>query len=54
MPKKIFKEGKKYTFSDYFEMKNPTEEIIAELGYYFATKNLVLPISENIDADTIL
>jgi len=49
MPKKIFKEGKKYTFSDYFEMKNPTEEIVAELGYSFVTKNLVLPRSEDID-----
>ena len=34
-------------------MKNPTEEIVAELGYYFATKNLVLPRSENIDAEII-
>jgi hypothetical protein len=49
MPKKIFKEGKKYTFSDYFEMKNPTDEIVAELGYSFLTKNLVLPRSEDID-----
>jgi hypothetical protein len=31
----IFKEGKKYTFSDYFEMRNPTAEIAAALGYYF-------------------
>ena len=49
MPKKIFKEGKKYTFSDYFEMRYPTEEIVAELGYSFVTKNLVLPRSEDID-----
>jgi len=49
MLKKIFKEGKKYTFSDYFEMKNPTEEIVAELGYSLLTKNLVLPGSEAID-----
>jgi hypothetical protein len=49
MPKKIFKDGKKYTFSDYFEMRNPTAEIVAELGYSFLTKNLTLPRNEQID-----
>lgn len=53
MPKKIFQEGKKYTFSDYFEMKNPIEEIVAELGYSLFTKNLVLPKSEEIDEQLI-
>ncbi len=53
MPKKIFKEGKKYTFSDYFEMGNPTEEIVAELGYSFLTKSLVFPRSEDIDEELI-
>ncbi|EDN70191.1 conserved hypothetical protein [Beggiatoa sp. PS] len=30
-------------------MRNPTAEIVAELGYSFLTKNLTLPRSENID-----
>jgi hypothetical protein len=33
MNKSIFKEGDWYSFRDYFYMSNPTEEIIAELGY---------------------
>jgi len=49
MTRKIFKEGKKYTFSDYFEMGNPTEEIVAELGYSFSTQALTLAISTEID-----
>ncbi len=51
--KPIFKAGKKYTFSDYFEMRNPTEEIVAELGYSFITQNLTLPRSEDIDTKLI-
>ncbi len=31
MPRNLFKEGKKYTFSDYFEMEHPTEEIVTAL-----------------------
>jgi hypothetical protein len=38
MKKSIFKEGKRYTFSDYFELNNPTEEIVAELGYSFSSE----------------
>jgi len=26
----IFKKDKKYTFSDYFELNNPTKEVIEE------------------------
>lgn len=33
MKKSIFKENKKYTFSDYFDMNHPTEEIVGEFGY---------------------
>jgi len=29
----IFNDNKKYTFNDYFEMNNPTDEILNELGY---------------------
>ncbi|MCB2261875.1 MAG: hypothetical protein LGR52_02885 [Candidatus Thiosymbion ectosymbiont of Robbea hypermnestra] len=52
MSKLIFKEGKKYTFSDYFDLSNPTEEIAGEFGYSFETKILDLPIAT--DKDEIL
>ncbi len=44
----IFKEGKKYTFSDYFELGNPTEEIVAALGYALITKAVALPRSQAV------
>jgi len=53
MTRKIFKEGKKYTFNDYFEMENPTEEIVAELGYSFSTQALTLALSTEIDQEWI-
>ncbi len=49
----IFKEGKKYTFSDYFELGNPTEEIIKSLGYSFSTQPLDLPRKNNISPELI-
>ncbi len=51
--KSIFKEGKKYTFSDYFELANPTEEIINALGYSFSTQPLDLPRNNDINTDLI-
>ncbi len=33
MSRFTLQEGKKYTFSDYFEMEHPVEEIVAALGY---------------------
>ncbi len=45
MKKSIFQEGKKYTFSDYFEMNNPTEEIVGEFGYSFSYDVINLPQS---------
>lgn len=45
MKKSIFKEGKKYTFNDYFEMNNPTEEIVGEFGYSFSYQVINLPQS---------
>jgi hypothetical protein len=45
MKKSIFKEGKKYIFSDYFEMNNPTEEIVGEFGYSFSYDVINLPQS---------
>ncbi|OAD22663.1 hypothetical protein THIOM_001521 [Candidatus Thiomargarita nelsonii] len=38
MGKLNFKEGKKYTFSDYFDFNNPPEEIANEFGYEFDTQ----------------
>jgi len=35
-----FKEGKKYTFSDYFDFNNPPEEIANAFGYQFETQIL--------------
>jgi hypothetical protein len=43
MSKPILKKDKRYTFSDYFELNNPTEEIVAELGYALKTEILRLP-----------
>ena len=51
--KNIFTEGKKYTFSDYFELGNPTEEIINALGYSFSTQPLDLPRKNNISNDLV-
>lgn len=49
MPKNIFKEGKKYTFSDYFEMGHPTEEIVTALGYTLVSQLLPLPQNHQFD-----
>jgi hypothetical protein len=49
----IFKEGKKYTFSDYFEMGNPTEEIVASLGYAFFTQAVALPRLQTVSQETV-
>jgi hypothetical protein len=45
----ILKENKKYTFSDYFEMNNPTDEILSELGYSFSMSVIDLPESHDFD-----
>ncbi len=42
MKRSIFKEGKKYTFSDYFDLNYPTEEIVEELGYSFSLEVITL------------
>ena len=41
----ILKKDKKYTFSDYFELNNPTKEIIEEFGYKYSFEILKLPKS---------
>jgi len=51
--KPIFKEGKKYTFKDYFELPNPTEEIIKELGYSYSLGIIDLPKSTRSDLSYI-
>jgi len=42
---RIFKKDKKYTFSDYFELNNPTKEILEEFGYKYRFEELKLPKS---------
>jgi hypothetical protein len=49
MKKSIFKENKKYTFSDYFEMNYPTKEIVGEFGYSFAFEVIELPKYKEYD-----
>ena len=40
MSRSIFVEGKRYSFSDYFNMGYPTEEIVAELGYQLTLEEI--------------
>lgn len=40
----ILKKDKSYTFSDYFELSYPTEDIVAELGYQYQFTKLTLPL----------
>ncbi len=49
----IFKTGKKYTFSDYFDFNYPTEEIAGELGYSYILQVLALPESTSYNKQTI-
>lgn len=49
----IFKEGRKYTFNDYFEMGNPTAEIAAALGYSFAIQAVDLPRCQNVNQEIL-
>ncbi len=53
MGKSIFKQGKKYTFTDYFDLSNPTEEIVDELGYSFSMEVLNLPEAIDFPENTI-
>lgn len=53
MDKVIFKEGRKYSFSDYFYFPHPTEEIANALGYAFTTKLLELPGAVQVDNSAI-
>lgn len=42
MKKSVLKKDKKYTFSDYFELNNPTREILEEFGYKYNFERLKL------------
>jgi len=53
MKKSILKAGKKYTFSDYFELNNPTEEIVGELGYSFSHEVINLPQSKDYNVSDV-
>ncbi|MCI5141823.1 MAG: hypothetical protein D3909_08885 [Candidatus Electrothrix sp. ATG1] len=53
MKKNIFKENKKYTFRDYFSLTNPIEEIVAEFGYAFSLKVILLPKSKNCNVESV-
>nr|VFJ95318.1 MAG: hypothetical protein BECKH772A_GA0070896_1008512 [Candidatus Kentron sp. H]VFJ96200.1 MAG: hypothetical protein BECKH772B_GA0070898_1008812 [Candidatus Kentron sp. H]VFK02205.1 MAG: hypothetical protein BECKH772C_GA0070978_1008412 [Candidatus Kentron sp. H] len=54
MGKALFTEGKKYTFSDYFDFNCPTEEIANAFGYSFETKILEFPDLEGSDKKGIM
>ena len=45
MSSTILQPNRSYTFSDYFNLANPTREIVAEFDYTFVVKKLELPSS---------
>jgi len=53
MKKSVFREDRKYTFRDYFDLSCPAEEIINELGYSYSLGVLELPRSENCDIASV-
>ncbi len=53
MGKLNFKEGKKYTFIDYFDFNNPPEEIANEFGYQFDTQILEFPLAKELESSEI-
>lgn len=53
MSKSIFKKDKRYSFSDYFYMSNPTEEILAELGYSLNFEEIQFPLSQNVETTSV-
>jgi hypothetical protein len=53
MSQSIFKKDKRYSFSDYFYMSHPTEEIIAELGYHLDFEEISFPLCQIIESSTI-
>ena len=53
MNKSILKPDKCYSFSDYFYMNHPAEEIIAELGYYLNLEEIQFVLAPNIEPNTV-
>ena len=53
MKKSLFQPNKRYSFSDYFNLSNPVEEIVAELGYQIQVEEIKFPILVNIDMTVI-
>jgi len=53
MRKLIFQKDRRYTFSDYFSLNYPADEIAAELGYTVHFQVLDLPINTPIDTSII-
>ena len=53
MSRSIFTEGKRYSFSDYFHMSYPSEEIISELGYYLNFEEIIFPLETKVAQSTI-
>jgi hypothetical protein len=53
MGKLHFKAGKKYTFSDYFDLNNPPEEIANEFGYQFDTQSIDFPLAKELEINEI-
>ena len=43
MSQSILRKDKSYTFSDYFELAYPTEDVVAEFGYSYELTKLTLP-----------
>ncbi|MDM8546453.1 hypothetical protein QUF61_08150 [Candidatus Venteria ishoeyi] len=53
MKKSIFKEGRTYTFKDYFDLSNPFDQIVTEFSYSYALGQIDLPELKTCNTDTI-
>jgi hypothetical protein len=53
MKKPILKEGKKYTFLDYFDLPNPIEDIVSELGYSYSLELIEIPKSDSCNVESV-
>ena len=53
MGKLNFKAGKKYIFSDYFDLNNPPGEIASEFGYQFDTQTIDFPLAKALEINEI-
>lgn len=53
MKKRILRENKRYTFSDYFEMNYPTAELVQEFGYSFLFAVIDLPKYSEYEQNSI-